>query len=289
MQQATAEQNWVFDVTARDFDARVAKANVPVVVDFWAEWCGPCRQIAPILDSLADQYAGRLHVAKVNVDQEVTLAQGFGVRSIPYLVVFNGGKVVEELVGVQPEAELKRVLDRYVQKASGGLRVAVQNALLAGDYEQALPLLEQARNEEPENPGIVADLARCLFSLGRAADAERVLSELPDELAVAPEIEQLKSEIALAREADGLRDRATLETLLAADPDNLPVRHELARVAAAARDYDAALEHYFMLMSADRSFDDDAGRRGLIGVFDVLGASDGRVRDYRRRMANLLN
>ncbi|MEL6199757.1 MAG: thioredoxin, partial [Pseudomonadota bacterium] len=117
MFEANTDSNWVFDVTAGDFDARVAKADVPVVVDFWAEWCGPCKQIAPILDSLASQYAGRLHVAKVNVDQETTLASGFGVRSIPYLVVFKDGKVVEELVGVQPEAELKRILDKHVDTA----------------------------------------------------------------------------------------------------------------------------------------------------------------------------
>ena len=289
MQQANTAQEWVFDVTARDFDARVAQADVPVVVDFWAEWCGPCRQIAPILDALAFQYAGRLHVAKVNVDEETTLATGFGVRSIPYLVVFNGGKVVEELVGVQPEAELRRILDKYVAKAPTGLRVAVQDALMAGDYEKALPLLMQAREAEPENPGIVADLARCLFAMGRADDAGATLDELPADAAAAPDIMQLRAEIALARSGEGLRDRTTLEALLTESPDDLGLRHELARVAAAARDYDAALEHFFALMHADREYGDDAGRRGLIGLFEVLGAGDGRVRDYRRRMANLLN
>ncbi len=289
MQQAAAEQNWVFDVTAQDFDARVVQADVPVVVDFWAEWCGPCRQISPILDSLASQYAGRLHVAKVNVDEEGALAQAFGVRSIPYLVVFSGGQPVEQVVGVQPEAELKRVVDRYVPEAAGGPAEMAREALLAGDPERALPLLEAALAAEPENPGIVADLARCLLSLGRSADAEQVLEAAPQAIAEAPEIEQLRSEIALSRGADGLRDRATLEASLADAPDDLAVRHELARVTAAAGDYDAALDHYFTIMAADRGFDDDAGRLGLLEVFEVLGTGDGRVRDYRRRMSTLLN
>lgn len=289
MQHADTENSWVFDVTARDFDARVAKASVPVVVDFWAEWCGPCKQISPILDSLATQFAGRLHVAKVNVDQEQTLAAGFGVRSIPYLVVFKDGKVVEELVGVQPEAELKRVLDRHVEKAPMSLRLSVQDAIMSGDYETALAALLEARATEPENPGIVADLARTLFAMGRPGEAETTLAELPDDLSGAPEIEQLRSEIALAKAAEGLRDRATLEGLLAEQPGDPALSHELARVAAASRDYDTALEQFFTLMRDHRDFGEDAGRRGLIGLFDVLGASDGRVRDYRRRMANLLN
>ncbi len=289
MQQAAAEQNWVFDVTAEDFDARVVQADVPVVVDFWAEWCGPCRQISPILDSLAGQYAGRLNVAKVNVDEEGALAQAFGVRSIPYLVVFHGGQPVEQLVGVQPEAELKRVLDRYVQDAATGAGTGVQDALLAGDYETALPLLEQAHAAEPDNAGTAADLARCLFLLGRTGDAEQLLGGLPADVSGAPEIEQIRSEIAVARAADGLRDRATLERLLADAPDDLEVLHELARVTAAARDFDAALAHFFTLMAADRGFADDAGRRGLIDLFEVLGSGDGRVRDYRRRMSSLLN
>ena len=289
MQQTDTAREWIFDVTARDFDARVARADVPVVVDFWAPWCGPCRQIAPILESLTQSYAGRLHVAKVNVDEETTLATGFGVRSIPYLVVFKGGKVVEELIGVQPEPELRKILDRHVAKASGGLRVAVQDALLAGDYGRALPMLEQAREAEPENPGIIADLARCLFAMGRADDAESMLRELPADAAAAPDIERLRAEIRVAREADGLRDRESLQAMVEAEPDDLALRHELARVAAAARDYDTALEQFFALMRADRGFGDDAGRRGLIELFDVLGASDGRVREYRRRMASLLN
>ncbi|MEL6950756.1 MAG: thioredoxin [Pseudomonadota bacterium] len=289
MFEANTDSNWVFDVTARDFDARVAKADVPVVVDFWAEWCGPCKQIAPILDSLASQYAGRLHVAKVNVDEETTLATGFGVRSIPYLVVFKDGKVVEELVGVQPEAELKQILDKHVEKAPMGLRVSVQDALMSGDYDTALAALEQARAAEPENPGIVADIARTLFAMGRAADADAALADLPDELAAAPEIEQLKAEIALARAADGLRDKDTLESLLAQSPGDAALTHELAQVSAATRDYDTALEQFFGLMRDHGDFGEDAGRRGLIGLFDVLGANDGRVRDYRRRMANLLN
>ena len=199
------------------------------------------------------------------------------------------GKVVDELVGVQPEPALRRVLDRHVTSASGALATAARDALRAGDADAALPLLEQARAEAPDDPDLVVDHARCLLALGRSGDAEAMLRELPVDAATTPDVERLGAEIRLAREAEGLRDRASLEVLLEAQPADLSLRHELARVAAAARDYDTALEQYLALMRADRDFGDDAGRRGLIGLFDVLGSGDTRVRDYRRRMASLLN
>ncbi len=287
--QANEHNDWIFDVTASDFDARVVKAEVPVLVDFWAPWCGPCKQIAPMLESLAARYAGRLHIAKVNVDEESTLASGFNVRSIPMLALFSGGKLVEQVVGVQPETALSELIDKHVSKAPGGLRNAVQDALAAGDHQGALLLLEQAQQDEPEDAGIMTDIARCQLALDLLDEATASLAGLPANIAASHEIITLKNEIALAKSASELRSPAELEQLLAAQPNDLSLQLELAQAAAAQRDYSKALELFMSVMKTDREFRDGAGREGLLVLFDILGSSDERVQTYRRQMATLLH
>lgn len=287
--QASDTTPWIFDVTASDFDQRVAKSDVPVLVDFWAPWCGPCRQIAPMLENLVERYAGRLHVAKVNVDEEATLAADLGVRSIPMLALFSGGKLVEQLVGVQPEKALVALIDRHTSQASDGHSPAVQAALSANDHEGALLLLQQALQKAPENDGIKVDIARSQLALGRLDDAEAVLAGLPVDIAASNEVSTLQHEIMLARGAQGLRDLTTLRKLVAEAPDDLRLKLELAHAGAAARDYSVALEQFLAVLQADRNFDDGAARKGLLAVFDILGSADERVQLYRRRMASLLN
>ncbi|MEM7764609.1 MAG: thioredoxin [Pseudomonadota bacterium] len=279
----------IVDVTARDFDAVVAKADIPVLVDFWAPWCGPCQQIAPVLEAIVGHYPGKLRVAKVNVDEETTLATGFNVRSIPMLLLFKDGKVVEEIIGLHSPEDLVKKIGPHIATPANPLRRAVQDALMREDFDTALSLLQQALETEPNNAGILTDLARTQLKLGHLDDAEHSLAQLPPGIRMEAEIEQLAHEIALARQSDGAAAPTELVDALAEDPDNLSLRHELARAYLATKDYGDALEQFYQLMKADREFQNDAGREGLLSIFGVLGSSDERVKTYRRKMANLLH
>ena len=272
--EASTTPEWVFPVTARDFDTRVAQASVPVLVDFWAPWCGPCQQIGPMLEQLAERYAGRLHIAKVNVDEETTLAAGFGVRSIPMLVLFNQGKVVEQLVGLQPEQELVRLIDPHVSRAPNQLRTAVQNALLAGDHASARTLLEQALEQEPENAAIRVDLARAELALGEPEAARARLNDLPEDIDASRDVAALRAEIGLAEATAGTPPDSVLATALA---------------AIAARDYGTAMNALLEVFRTGEPADRDAAREHLIAIFELLGSADERVQDARRALANLMN
>ena len=285
-EQAT---EWTFDVSARDFDARVARAGVPVLVDFWAPWCGPCKAIAPILDRLVSAYAGRLHVARVNVDEEQTLATGFGIRSIPTLVLFAGGKVAGQLTGLQNEAQLRELVEPHVEKASNPLRIAVQDALLAQDHGRAIELLQQALAVEQDHPGMLVDLARAHLALGQSAEAAEAVRRLPVEVAATNEITALKSQIEIQHDADGLPDLDTLRSRVSGAPDDARLRYQLGLRAASERQYQEAMASLLEAMRLDRKFDDDAARRALLRVFSILGNADSDVQQYRRRMASLLN
>ncbi|MEN7344173.1 MAG: thioredoxin [Pseudomonadota bacterium] len=279
----------IVNVTARDFDAVVAKANIPVLVDFWAPWCGPCQQIAPVLDAIVAHYPGKIRVAKVNVDEETTLATGFNVRSIPMLLLFKDGKVIEEMIGLQSPEDLVAKIGPHIDKPANRLRRAVQDALMAEDHELALSLLQQALAEEPNNAGILVDIARAQLALGHLDDAEHSIAQLPASVAVAPEVDTLKSEIALARQAT---DSGPVDELLAAleqDPENKQTRLELAKAYLGANNHAAALEQYYQLMVSDRDFNNDAGREGLLSIFAALGSDNDHVRTYRKKMANFLN
>ncbi|MEM7610837.1 MAG: thioredoxin [Pseudomonadota bacterium] len=288
MQQQDTSQ-WLFDVTAAQFDERVVNAGIPVLVDFWAPWCGPCKQIAPVLENLVRHYSGQLHVAKINVDDETTLATSFGVRSIPMLALFHGGKLVEQLVGLQPEQQLKNLIDKYIESAPLAWRDAVQDALLANDYQGALAILRDVQQQQPENPEIIAAITRTQLAMGDWRDASQTLAELPEHISAEEDIRRLADEIVIARRADGVRDTAVVKSALDEKPDDLGLRLELARAAAADRDFDTALEQYMAIMRTDRNYGEDAGRTGLISVFELLGSGDTRVQQYRRQMANLIN
>lgn len=271
----TSSDPWVFDVTARDFDERVAKSSVPVMVDFWAPWCGPCQQIAPMLDNIAQRYQGRFHVAKVNVDEETTLATGFGVRSIPMLVLFANGQVVETIVGLQPEQELIRLIEPHVARAPNSLRKATQDALLSGDHASALTLLEQALAQEPENGAIRVDLARCELALGNHEEALGRLKALPDDIESSRDVQALRVEITLARDAVALQQT---------DSPLAP-----ALKLAADRQFGAAIDALLAQSTqSDEALRTDA-KQHLIRIFDLLGSADERVQQGRRALASLLN
>jgi len=249
------EQNFADAVVA-------ASAERPVLVDFWAPWCGPCRTLMPMLDRIADDYGGRFTLAKVNTDEEQRIAGHMGIRSIPTVMLFSGGQVVEQFVGVQPEAAIRALIDKHlgaaVPEPPEGTRALLDSAARALEQRDAVAAaaaIEALAAAEPSHPALKVLLAQRAFV--EAANAE------PD--------------------VPGLRTR------LERNPADAAARHALAAHHALAGDYATALAEWLELMRRDRRFGDDLARRSLLMAFDALGEEHELVPGARRRMAALLH
>jgi putative thioredoxin len=281
-----------YDVSEPEFAARVLEASkqVPVLVDFWAEWCGPCKMLAPTLTRLADAYNGRFMLAKVNTDEEPRLAREYGVRALPTVKVFKDGRVVDEFMGVLPESAVRAVIERHVEHESDKLRRQAEASLEAGDTATARRLLEEAAELDPDNPAVKIATAKMLMFTGAADRAQFILQSLPVDVSMNPEVKRLQAQIGFAQVASTAAfDDSELERIVSTDPKDLQARYRLSAKKVLRGDYEGALEQLFEILRQDRSFEDDAGRRGMLSVFEILGGSGELVSRYRAKMLNMLH
>jgi putative thioredoxin len=260
-----------FAVTSDDFDVRVLERSrrEPVLVDFWAAWCGPCRSIAPVLERLAAEYAGRAAIAKVDADAEPALAGRYGVRSLPTLALFRDGAPVDAVIGAQPEGVLRELLDRHAVRPSDRERADALASAAAGDPDAALATLERLVAEEPERWAHRYALVDLLLDAGRAEDAAARLEHLPANVETDPEVVRRKARVELVRAArapDGPRAAAARAFL--------------------AGEREAAFERWMeLLRGADRA----GAQRDLRAAFALLADHDELAVRFRRRMAALLH
>lgn len=281
---------YLYDVTQADFADRVLARSheVPVLVDFWADWCGPCRMLAPVLHKLAEEFDGKLVIAKVNSDAEQTLATQYGIRSLPTVKLFRDGVVVDEFMGVQPESAILQMLERHVPRASDTVRKAAMEKWRSGDSATAAEMLREAAEKDPDNTKITPDLARVLLALGEAEEAEKLLRGLPANRAEDPDVKRLFASVYFAHLVKGAPSAAELQQRLDASPDDLESRERLAARWMLDGNYEAGMDGLLQIMRKDRKFNDDAGRRGLLAAFELLG-EDERSTPYRRQMFNLMH
>ena len=279
----------VIEVNAHNFDQEVVQRShqVPVLVDFWAEWCGPCQMLLPILLKLAQDYGGKFVLAKVNTDREQDLAMQFGIRSIPTLMLFRDGQVVEELMGAQGEGTLRAVLDRYIERESDRARAEARRREAAGDLEGALDLLRMAAADDPENIRVLQDYARLAIQAGALDEARSLLERLPANVRAEAEVRGLEHLLFLAENARQAPSEEALQARIEQDPDDLDARAQLAARKALRGAWREALDQYLEILKRDRNFQEGIGRRGMLMIFDLLG-DDPLVAEYRRRMANWL-
>ncbi|HYQ73290.1 MAG TPA: thioredoxin [Gammaproteobacteria bacterium] len=286
-----SELNNIVNVTSETFQAQVIaqSAQAPVLVDYWADWCGPCQMQMPVLQKLVEEYAGKFTLAKVNTDEQRELAREHGIRSLPTMRLFRHGEMVEEILGAQTESTLRILLDRYIERASDKLRASAIETFQQGRRDEALEMLRNARQAEPDNHQLTLDTVGLCLQSGRLDEAGQLLAELPRDVRDEAEAVQLRALLDFSLAAADAPPADELEAAVAASPDDLSLRYQLGAIHVLNDHMEEALEAFMFILEHDRAFRDDIGRRSLLAVFDILGGDSDLVQRYRRRLFNALH
>ncbi|MCK4864033.1 MAG: thioredoxin [Gammaproteobacteria bacterium] len=279
------------DVTETNFTQEVIEAShkTPVLVDFWATWCEPCKNLMPVLTKLADEYAGQFILAKVEIDQEQNLASQFSVQSVPTVKIVINGEIVDEFTGAIPETQIREFINKHLNSSEDSPLQQAIAEYQQGETESALEKMQEILIAEPANPMVRIEFANMLMREKRFDDARDLLNSLsadnknnPTALALFGQLESI----------DAVVNAPDIESLLLTveqEPANCLAREQLSAHYKLRGDYVAAMEQLLEIVRQDRNYNDDAGRTGLLKIFETLGSQDELVGQYRRKLAQTLN
>ena len=283
----------VVETTTQTFMADVVEASreVPVLVDFWAPWCGPCKQLAPMLEKAVAATKGAVKLVKMNIDEHPEIAGQLGIRSIPAVIAFSQGQPMDGFVGAQTEGQIKQFLDRIAGPADGGVAELLEQAATAhqaGEHEQAMMLYSQVLQLDGENVEAIAGLGMVSLSAGNVEQAKDIFSQIPDAMRADPAVEALGKAIGLADQAAALGGAAEHRAKVEADPNDLQARFDLAVALAGEGDKMGAVAELIEILRRDREWNEGAAQRELMNFFDAWGPKDPATAAGRRKMASIL-
>ena len=278
----------VFDVDQQAFEVDVLQASLttPILLDFWATWCEPCKTLGPMLEKLAAEYNGAFRLGKVDVDGQQELAGMFGIKSIPTVVLVKDGQVLDGFAGALPEGQLREFLSRHVQPLAA-VDDVVEDTAVQETPEQTINRLQQEIAAEPKKPELKLDLALALMRAGQTAAAEAELAALPVNLATDARAVRLRSELDLAHALKDAPAVAELQQRVQSDPADWAARDQLGVRLLLEGDAEAGLEQFLVILQKARDWNDGQGKKRLLAAFATLDDAE-LVSRYRRRMASLL-
>ena len=293
LNQGGGEADLIKNTTTKDFlrDVIEASREVPVLVDFWAPWCGPCRQLTPILEKAVRAAKGAVRLVKLNIDQHPQIPGQMGEQSIPAVFAFQDGRPVDGFMGALPESRVNDFIARLIGDSAGDTAAdleAAEAALSAGDVNSAAQLFGEVMQKDRENAQALAGLAKCYIKTGDLARAEQTLALVPPAKADSSPVASARAALELARKTPAAGDIETLRAKLAADPKDPQARFDLALALSAKGDRSGALDELLAVVAKNRSWNDDAARKQLLQLFDAWGPADPSTIAGRQRLSSLL-
>jgi len=286
----------VKDTTDRGFAADVIQEsmNQPVIVDFWAPWCGPCKQLTPVLERQVAAAKGAVKLVKINIDENPQIAGRLRIQSIPAVYAFRGGQPVDGFMGALPESQVKDFIKRLAAAAGGApspvdeLIAGAGEALDAGEVAVAAQAYSDALGMEPDNVAALTGLARCYLATGDLEGAKQVLAAVPEDQRTKEEVKAVESALAIAQKAGPAGEAEKFAALVEAEPGNNQARYDYAMALLAENQNEQAIDELLTIFRRDRKWEDEKARKELLTLFEALGPNDPLVAQGRRKLASLL-
>ena len=289
----------IFDADMHDFEAKVMHGSMdtPILADFWAPWCGPCKQLTPILEQAVQEAGGAVRLAKINIDQNQELAQALRIQSVPTVFAFYKGQPVTAFAGVKAAGEIKKLIDELVKMAGGAKpqAVSVETLLQAatqaqadGDIGTAQQYYMQVLAQDEQNVAAYTGLVRTLIDAGAQDEAQAMIDDAPDEIAAAPLFASVRESLALAKNAPSNAEIAGLAARVESHPDDLQAHYDLAMGLFAAGEREGAIDALVEIIRRDRTWEEDKARLQLLKFFDIIGTGDPLTAAGRRKLSAVL-